>query len=784
MRRIHRAAFVLCLALAAFAAPAHAEDGIIPLGGTVEDALDVRVTGSALDFTETIAEQILSTFDIEAMIMAENPIFEDGFLCGIEGNVTGMSYGSPSIDIATTPFPGQPGVPNALFARFIVPDLAIDINIEYDTCLWSDDFDVEATADDVTGLAVLQIVYRETEEGAHIGVELVNVDAAVHGFDLDLGLGILEPIFDIFNQVIENAINDIVREMIPDLLLPIIEEYLSQSLPLSGEFPIGETGITLIYDLVIDRLFSDATGMSIEFEGAIYIDGVSDCVDLGPQPGSRWTDNPKPVLTDELPGGGPYHIGLSVADDLLNQAAYSTYASGLLCLTLDSSFLTGGLMSSRTFERLAPAIVRLPGGGAALADDDDDTGDDDDAAEEPEEGDVIFVIQPHQPPIIDIGDGAPDLIVGSIDELEVSMYEYVSERWVRTLGLLIDVEIGVGVDLADSVLYVVIEQPVIDYEILYNEYSGLDESGVDGLIEAMLVIVWPMLMEALEEGFELPGLELPGGQMLGYSLDYAGPIGIADDFLGVFLSFSVSDDKGPPDTRVILRSARTGRDASFAEASLDLARSGEYGLADALNLFVRFDGDPPPGAAGGLEYSYRLDGGFWSRFSPEPGADLPRTFEGPHVLEVRTRARGGAVDPTPARIAFIADGVAPRILSVSVEDAPEAGVPAWIEVTAEDWRTPAPMIRYSISVDGGAWSAFVGEDGLRVPGLPAGAHELAVRAADEAGNVSPAAGTAFEVAAGAPPALGCGMTGSRGVFPLAVLVLAAFLGWRARSRGN
>jgi hypothetical protein len=121
----------------------------------------------------------------------------------------------------------------------------------------------------------------------------------------------------------------------------------------------------------------------MELEGLVTFTGnPADCVDLEEYPGSRWTDNALPAMEGTDPNGVPYHVALVVSDDILNQALYSAFASGLLCQDIDEDLL-GGIFKSNQFARIVPQMGRViddaPG---ALADDDDlaaddDTGDDD-----------------------------------------------------------------------------------------------------------------------------------------------------------------------------------------------------------------------------------------------------------------------------------------------------------------------------------------------------------------------------------------------------------------------
>ncbi|MCE5269875.1 SpoIIE family protein phosphatase [bacterium] len=62
-----------------------------------------------------------------------------------------------------------------------------------------------------------------------------------------------------------------------------------------------------------------------------------------------------------------------------------------------------------------------------------------------------------------------------------------------------------------------------------------------------------------------------------------------------------------------------------------------------------------PGAEGAFRYSWRLDNGRWSAFSPRSDLDLKGLSPGAHVLSVRARGPHLRTDPTPSRYRFYVD---------------------------------------------------------------------------------------------------------------------------------
>ena len=768
---------VLFLAILLLPAASRADD-VIPIHGTVPDAAFGRVTQGALRFLEGAAVEVINGMDIPGMIMAQNPIFTDNSVCDIAVNVTSVQYGALTFEIATTPFPGQPSMSQALYARMTIPNPNIGLRLDYNDCLFfSGSIDGTASGSSIVGTLIFQVVYDDSPQGARLGIAVSDISVALNDFSINLDLPwYLEPINWIIGTlegVIGDQINAMIQQMIEEQLLPILEPLLD-AIPLSGEVPIAMLNTSLLYDLKIQELTTGSNGLNLALKGSMYVEGERDCVDLGDHPGSRWTQNAAPVFRQTTPDGRPYHVGVEISDDLLNQVAYSTYSSGLLCLTLDTGILGGGF-SRESLARLVPALARVPPDLAAA----DDTG----GTAGPKEGDTVFHLQPSAPPVIDVMGGGQDLLRLSVQGLEFDMYEFVSERWVRSLGISLNASEDVGIQIADNLLNVILPDPQIDFEVIYNEYSGLDHDAIDALLQAALAAAWPKLLERLT-GIELPAIALPGGQTLGYELVYAGPDGDGQDFLGAFLTFSlVSRQARRPSPRIVLEPRAGGRPVATDALVLDAAQSADYGLADALDLRIAMDAVPAPGASGPLSFSYRVDGGFWSRFSADPVARLPRLREGRHVFEARARGGDGAVARVPARLEFVSDGVAPRVLDVFVPEEVRAGARARVEPRSYDWQTPAARVRYSVRADGGDWSPFAPADELVTPKLAPGTHSLSVRAIDEAGNVSEPESATVEALA-PRPLLACGVAGGSGGLLAALLALAALVLARPARRGK
>ena len=128
--------------------------------------------------------------------------------------------------------------------------------------------------------------------------------------------------------------------------------------------------------------------------------------------------------------------------------------------------------------------------------------------------------------------------------------------------------------------------------------------------------------------------------------------------------------------------------------------------------------------AGGVSFECKLDGGeFIPCASPVTYSGLA---EGSHTLLVRAKDASGTVDPTPASRRWTVDTLAP---DTYIEGGPSGAVAS---TTATFGFSADEGAAYECKLDGGAFAAC--ESPLTLPALAQGAHTLAVRATDAAGN--------------------------------------------------
>jgi MYXO-CTERM domain-containing protein len=185
---------------------------------------------------------------------------------------------------------------------------------------------------------------------------------------------------------------------------------------------------------------------------------------------------------------------------------------------------------------------------------------------------------------------------------------------------------------------------------------------------------------------------------------------------------------------------------------------------------VALSGDGP----GPLEWSHRLDGGFWSPYSSEPRLTLTDPLlrlQGRHALEVRARVvdQPGTRDPSPATVELLVDTVAPKGHAILDGD--------HVLVAASDAVSPPERLRYRL-VDPSRTGDWAAGDTLALGSFATQA--VQAQAVDEAGNI----GTLeFHGRTSTPPTSGCGSCSATSSSPSEALLVAAFvLVWLLRRR--
>ena len=495
------------------------------------------------------------------------------------------------------------------------------------------------------------------------------------------------------------------------------------------------------------------------------------------------TPAPRSTVFEEntRPDGNPYQLGFGVHKSVLDAAGYALYDTGTMCLDVgprQSDFLNTG-----TFVVLLDSLNDLVHDGEPA---------------------MVLSIRPTKAVTFDLGSGTSDA-TGNIEEplitmrsqdMHIDFYALIDYRYIRLFRMKGDLALPLNLTVNESRQIV----PVLGE--LENAFENIEVVDSPLLTEdpEEIAAVFPMLMDTasgmLGEDFLAP-IDLPDFRGFRIVLEEGSITSVDNDtFLAFFADLAYVGPQ-PPDPSPLVGAVNTSARLESLWLPPDeeyKATTVEHTLHNGPVAVVALDADleaaasnAMAGAEGAtLEFSYRLDGGFWSPFRRGSKLEIRRPslwLQGRHVVEVKARLSGHpeSADPTPAAVEVLVDTVPPA-LSRRVTK-------AGLLVDAKDRVSPEGALRYRVKAREGGWSSW--ESGpLRVD--PRQVEEVEVR--DEAGNASSmgVARVALYGRVEPPPATGCGCVQAAGQgegrgagLPLGIWLLMGLLfggGWITRRR--
>lgn len=331
-----------------------------------------------------------------------------------------------------------------------------------------------------------------------------------------------------------------------------------------------------------------------------------------------------------------YHLAIGVHQQFLERAFFGTFDAGGLCLAIGT--ITQPLLSANALAVIMPSLSQLLGGQNAP---------------------LYLTTRPTAAPQLtlrrglyetDAMTGQKKLVEPLIDIVmpgfELDFYALIAERYVRIFTVRSDVKLGIGLDVdADGKLVPILGD-------LSSAFTNLVISNTELLTETPtdLAAVFPTLLnlavgqiaDALKP-IALPalgGLTITPRAVISTDPEAATPDDAPRKFLAIFADLSASMAR--------IRSAETKAHV----VSVLLPEKREFAVtargATSPSVLVALD----DGGKGGLEWSYRLDGGFWSAYSSSTSltiTDAKLWLIGDHQLEIRARGIGAprTADRTP-----------------------------------------------------------------------------------------------------------------------------------------
>jgi len=286
---------------------------------------------------------------------------------------------------------------------------------------------------------------------------------------------------------LSNLILSMVEPSLSDLG-PTIETALEDALAglaLETELDLGGTPLGLALVPAVVRL--DEAGIFLGLSARITVENPSDCVPweegfVAMEAG--WPEVSELAATTSM----PYDFGLFVGRDFVDQALFSIWAGGALCMEisdLNGAPLTNGLLASLLGESLEEVLD--PNGSALLA------------------------IDPVEPPTVRFSDDAPVFHI-DIQQLGLHLYTSLEHRDLRLFQVDVTADAGLDIDLSTEALNtgLVLDEGSLIFRETWTDLAepgfGL---GVQSLASAAIQSVLP---EDL-----LPSITLPS--LLGLEID-------------------------------------------------------------------------------------------------------------------------------------------------------------------------------------------------------------------------------------------------------------------------
>jgi hypothetical protein len=322
--------------------------------------------------------------------------------------------------------------------------------------------------------------------------------------------------------------------------------------------------------------------------------------------------------------GQAFDIALGVHKSQLAELAYAGHDGGLFCLTIGYRF--AAQLSSGTLGLLARSLGNLVESSSPMA----------------------VGIRPQSPPeitlgrntFVDDGMGGRKLDEPLLDlrfsAAELDFFLSVDDQWIRTFTVVSDIRLPIGLQVAGmgQLVPVLGDTSGAFTRVSIKNAEAITEAPADlaALFPSLLALVLPQLSSGIG-AIALPSLG-------GLSLDVKDITAVdGNSFLAVFASLRIA----PPQAAVETRAAIAGITEPGREVVRDPKRwAGARGPEVTLDL----------GGDGELEWSYRLDDGTWSAWSPSRRQTVRSSalwLSGLHRVEVRARRIGipESIDATP-----------------------------------------------------------------------------------------------------------------------------------------
>jgi hypothetical protein len=669
----------LCLSLACAGACAGIEaievDGLrlfgdyeFPAESELDNTLALYLTDEGFDFVEAHGLELLALYfegdpgrlDLSEFVtdyLAENPIELFGFSARDIQLTATLPDGPEAIEITVL---GSPTRLNIVIRRLWVSLSATvfdDSGSVTSACRVAPEAEVGAAEpqsllfEDLE----LEVVLAVTPAGElDISTELVNlglVDTAVHivteeddpdyycnlvecqdgCFECELFCEGADLILDVADYIVilaEGLITDALEAFINQVLGDIkeLEGELHPAVLLGGFAPVLNDAEWLGFLIrpsnpgfravpIAGRSPDVANDLSLNLRGGVAAP-IHPCVDkIDEEP--DWAAPPGYAVE----AGDPRpHVVISLTDTVVDQTVWSAYTSGALCLYLGTDLV-------RTFTdeidlNVALISLLLPGLDRLA----------------PPEAPLMLSLRPHLQaddfPIVQLGSGDNSLLSLALDEVDIGLYAWVEERYLRLFELRTQVNLGLTpVVLPENQLKLAIDS--VDISLLDETYNELFTGAeLTDMVNFALELATTLLIDGdTSVDFSLDGLiESLLGIPINVVVDRLGPAGSAGRWLELALRLESTESGSTSVQRVV-------------DTRVEVLDVGP-GTLDVEVWAPGYSADQ-------LEFQIRHGFGAWRGFQPAGVVRLESTFwrfPGEHTVEVRARVVGDyrSLDSSPA----------------------------------------------------------------------------------------------------------------------------------------
>ncbi|OUS26868.1 hypothetical protein A9Q99_16775 [Gammaproteobacteria bacterium 45_16_T64] len=578
-------------------------DKVLGDSASLKSGIGARINDSGLNFIEDEAVAVISTIDLESVLLAQNPLVYESKelkecvwgICVSLGsvwvrvNAEWLSLGTISLEVVPRNNSNVVDVTATLDSISIGldPD-AHTPGIDYGL------FDVTVTADDVTAAASLALD-SANDGGVAATLQSMNINLDIDLGALESALNTVDTVLDVIGlggltNTVKDAINGVVEDQLESQLGSMLPDLLEQYTQL---VPTGATVAILGKNLVIEGEVDSFSGSSGALTAVVNTGAHAETIESTGL-GSLYDSTAMPSLGfSTTPDGSSFHVGAVVSNNILNRALLAAFEAGVM--NVDE------LVYSAT--DLSEVL------GDALAGEDQ----------------ISVAVSPASAPAVTLT-GSGELLSLAIQDmtLVVSLKPAGSDTssmlFETTVNASVPVSVGVS---GDSKLDVAIET-LPTFSVLSMNVLGLTLSTdqATSLVDWVLPNVMPYLAEGIAS-IAIPTIE-------GYTF---APVELWQANSG-YLGLAGNMVSGVQASSLVTASADLSASGADTMSAMRVSL-GSSTVTSGEQVTFSVAGSDEDGES--VQTRYRLDGGAWSTWKQRDDVTLYRVLTGDHSLEVCAR---------------------------------------------------------------------------------------------------------------------------------------------------